>query len=269
MKALRIAWRVVKWAAFFFVAANLAYACSPQVNIFVNGIIENWNLDDAALGIPGIHDARMDVANYGLNHGSNDPGRVVFIHGKMTEGQFRAYVQSLAGVVDTSEQNIVCSFQRDPYVGGRWQEFFPSRFPARRGPGSGTASPELPLPRRAALPSWSATVFGKKGEPHAKAVSAGLLRLGSFEADLTKLDQLVDRAQTQALGAAVLWLAQNSEDGETVPELVARAEERVAKAGLDGLSRRSGAEFARFRPQELAAALYRLRRLGMRPGNRG
>ena len=56
---------------------------------------------------------------------------------------------------------------------------------------------------------------------------------------------------------------------ETVPELVARAEERVAKAGLDGLSRRSGAEFARFRPQELAAALYRLRRLGMRPGNRG
>ncbi|MBO7501206.1 MAG: ABC-ATPase domain-containing protein [Fibrobacterales bacterium] len=144
-----------------------------------------------------------------------------------------------------------------------------AKLPARRGPGSGTASPELPLPRRAALPSWSATVFGKKGEPHAKAVSAGLLRLGSFEADLTKLDQLVDRAQTQALGAAVLWLAQNSEDGETVPELVARAEERVAKAGLDGLSRRSGAEFARFRPQELAAALYRLRRLGMRPGNRG
>ncbi|MBP5233865.1 MAG: hypothetical protein J6333_10710 [Planctomycetes bacterium] len=134
MKALRIAWRVVKWAAFLFVAANLAYACSPQVNVFVNGIIENWNLDAAALGIPGIQDARMDVANYGLSHGSNDPGRVVFIHGKMTEGQFRAYVQSLAGVVDTSEQNIVCSFKWNPYVGERWQEFFRPRFPPRGGP---------------------------------------------------------------------------------------------------------------------------------------
>ena len=144
-----------------------------------------------------------------------------------------------------------------------------ARLPARRSAEPDPAFPALPLPARAALPSWFAAVFGKKGEPHAKAIAPGVLRLGSFDADLTKLDALVERSQTQALGAAVLWLAQNSEDGETVPELVARAEALVAKSGLDGLSRRSGAEFARFRPQELAAALHRLRRLEMRPGSAG
>lgn len=92
------------------------------------------------------------------------------------------------------------------------------------------------------------------GEPHR-------LTYGSLTVDLTDVEQLIDAAQTRAIGRAI-HLASPWMDGSlTLRELVARVMAHLARHGLDGLDPERGGNLAVFRALELAATLNRIRGL--------
>ncbi len=102
-----------------------------------------------------------------------------------------------------------------------------------------------------------------KGKFDAKTKTFGLraIQFGTHEIDLQSVEQLVDESQTRAIADALL-LARSQMDGErTVAELLRWIENRIATEGLDVLSRGRPADLARFRVNELACALNRLRSL--------
>ncbi len=135
-------------------------------------------------------------------------------------------------------------------------EKFPSRRKDPPPPG------DAPRRRAPALREWrERNLRAKAGTVHARAASAALVRLGSFELDLGALDQVVDRHQAQAIGAAILWLSEQPSPPEDLPAALALVERRLAEAGLDGLTDRAAGELAAFRREELACALCRLRGL--------
>lgn len=98
-----------------------------------------------------------------------------------------------------------------------------------------------------------------------KAQGTDRLVFGTEEIDLSLVAQLVDGAQTRAIGAA---LAHACDQGYfkklSLPAVAMRLEEEVAQRGLSMLQ---GQDLAAFRPLELAAALNRLRSLRCRDQN--
>jgi predicted ABC-class ATPase len=128
-----------------------------------------------------------------------------------------------------------------------------------------TAAFRPPVPRIPLAASLSADTG--RGKTRIRARDLDELRFGSEEIELDTLDQLVDISQTRAIGAAILHLVASGYVDDT--RILARALElfyqEIAERGLAVLTGERGGpppgDLALPRPQELAAALNRLRSL--------
>ncbi|MCA9619451.1 MAG: ABC-ATPase domain-containing protein, partial [Myxococcales bacterium] len=121
-----------------------------------------------------------------------------------------------------------------------------------------------PLPARAPRVPRARSLDARKGR-HADKVGARRRRailFGEQEIDLGALSQLVDTSQTEAIARALL-LARRHMGEASVPDLLDRVMEAIDRHGLDALDDRRLGNLARFRRQELAGALNRLRTLAI------
>ncbi|CAN5787053.1 ABC-ATPase domain-containing protein [soil metagenome] len=132
------------------------------------------------------------------------------------------------------------------------REKFPSRAP------SGDANARPPT-RRVLKPSSIDLRRGKRQTARGRGLHA--IELGRQQVDLTYLEQLAEDGQTEAIARVIGELAGGRDRG--VREAVASALDSVAENGLGSLGNFRGhpGELSLPRPQELAAALNRIRSL--------
>jgi predicted ABC-class ATPase len=132
------------------------------------------------------------------------------------------------------------------------------RYPtARTAEGQGTlARPRARRPHGEGLDPHNA-----HGHFRIRAAEPHRLTYGSRTIDLSDVEQLIDAAQTRAIGRA-MHLASPWMDGSlTLRELVGRVMAHLHREGLDGLDPERMGDLAVFRALELAATLNRIRGL--------
>lgn len=106
-----------------------------------------------------------------------------------------------------------------------------------------------------------------KGRKAVKISPKGLktILFGVHPIDLSAMDQLVDTSQTRAIGEAINYAVGFMDGKKTLAEVVDSVLKEVDAKGLDVLSPRPVGDLAAFRSGELAAAINRLRTLGIKP----
>ncbi|NQT92600.1 MAG: ABC-ATPase domain-containing protein, partial [Lentisphaerae bacterium] len=106
----------------------------------------------------------------------------------------------------------------------------------------------------------------RKGRREAKISEKGLnaIAFGVHHIDLSAVEQLADTSQTRAIGDAIHYAVRYMDGTRTLREVVERVMADIEEEGLDILSDRPAGDYARFRGQELAAAINRLRTLQVR-----
>eukprot|EP01137_Pigoraptor_chileana_P015496 Opistho-2@71483 len=88
---------------------------------------------------------------------------------------------------------------------------------------------------------------------------------GSTDIDLALVEQIVERAQTRAIGDALLYIRDRVADGRrTVADILALLDAAIDGSSLDILSRYPSGQYSRPRAIDVAAALNRLRTAHMR-----
>jgi predicted ABC-class ATPase len=100
---------------------------------------------------------------------------------------------------------------------------------------------------------------GEYGTPRISAPVATRLLFGCEEVDLSDVEQLLERAQTLAVGAAIDRARRYVDGDRSLGEVIVRVMADVEAEGVSGLDAYSAGDLAAFRPFELAAALNRLR----------
>jgi predicted ABC-class ATPase len=107
------------------------------------------------------------------------------------------------------------------------------------------------------------SVDPSKGKHDAKTKPRGVTAVdfGTEHIDLQAVEQLVHSSQTRAIAQALVRARKLMDGQRTIAELLRYIELELDEQGLDALSSKGEADFARFRPLELAAALNRLRSL--------
>jgi predicted ABC-class ATPase len=105
-----------------------------------------------------------------------------------------------------------------------------------------------------------------KGRKEVKISPKGLktILFGVHPIDLGGIEQIVDTSQTKAVGEAINYAVKYMDGSRQLADVVALVMRDIADKGLDVLSRRPVGDFAGFRALELAAAINRLRTLGVR-----
>ncbi|MDY6916717.1 MAG: ABC-ATPase domain-containing protein [Chloroflexota bacterium] len=100
-------------------------------------------------------------------------------------------------------------------------------------------------------------------EVHLKARGTRTLLYGREEIELSHVEQIVEDGQVKAIGYAMAHARQRYMDGATpLRDVLERVEADVRRGGLDGISSMPyPPDLVAFRPQELAAAMNRLRSL--------
>ena len=90
------------------------------------------------------------------------------------------------------------------------------------------------------------------------------LKFGRAFIDLTDVEQLIEMAQTKAIGESILYVKKYMDEKNTLRGIIDRLMDDVDRKGLDVLSKRKSGHFARFRGLELALAINRIRGLRMK-----
>jgi predicted ABC-class ATPase len=111
------------------------------------------------------------------------------------------------------------------------------------------------------------SVNPRKGRREVSIKTKGLCTVlyGEETLRLEAVSQLVDPSQTRALADAIHYAGSRYMDGRrTLREVLDLVMADIQERGLDVLSREPMGDYARFRAQELAAALNRLRRFSVR-----
>jgi predicted ABC-class ATPase len=122
-------------------------------------------------------------------------------------------------------------------------------------------SPWQPLRERVPDPDSLDPRRGRR-EVEVKASVRERVRFGEDEIELSAVEQLVEAAQTRAVGRALAWLRGRHLDGRSsLARALRGAERELEEGGLDLLDERLVGDYAEFRVFELAAALNRLRTL--------
>ena len=106
--------------------------------------------------------------------------------------------------------------------------------------------------------------IGRGGRPRARGRGPRSIELGRERIDLGAVAGLVLPAQTQAVARALVRLGElsGSRDGaKNLQALLKALVEEVEGRGLDALDERKPGDLAHFRPQDVAAAVNRLRTL--------
>jgi predicted ABC-class ATPase len=114
-----------------------------------------------------------------------------------------------------------------------------------------------PLSRRPAAGSLDPR---RGGRVKIRARGLTKLQFGGADIDVSAVEQLVDSSQLNAIGDALLY-AKKYMNGKTLPEVLDAVMKDIQEKGLDVLNDRLVGHYARFRRQELAAVLNRLRTL--------
>jgi predicted ABC-class ATPase len=134
------------------------------------------------------------------------------------------------------------------------------KFRAERSPEGGKDFGET----RSRIPVAS-SFDASKGRRDVKISSKGLhtIAFGTHTIELGAVEQLVDVSQTRAIGDALHYATRYMDGSRTVCDIVERIARDVDEKGLDELSPRPVGDYARFRPQEFASAMNRLRTLSV------
>lgn len=134
---------------------------------------------------------------------------------------------------------------------------------ARRAEGGsrfGRVKERIPLPR------GLEPIRGGKVKVQARGLHS--IQYGSWDIDLSGVEQLVDASQTRAIGEIIHYLAEHYVDGRTtLRQALEQVERDIEEKGLDVISPFYGqnpGDFARPRLLEVAAAINRLRSLSVR-----
>ncbi len=102
------------------------------------------------------------------------------------------------------------------------------------------------------------------GREKVDAPEKHILRFGEQRLDLSALEQIVDTAQTDCIGRALLYLRHRILNGDIcLAAALDRLEGTLADRGLDVLNDSRDGNLANARRYEIAAALNRLRSLGL------
>ncbi len=124
-----------------------------------------------------------------------------------------------------------------------------------------TPGPMGPFPCRAPVPGSVDPSRGRR-EVDLKVRDRETLVFGRQVIDLSAVSQLVSRAQTRAVGRALVLAREKFMDGQrSVGEISDLVSHMIENEGLDALDERRTGDLAAFRPLEFAAALNRLRTL--------
>ena len=115
-------------------------------------------------------------------------------------------------------------------------------------------------------PSGLEPIRGGKIKLQARGLHS--IQYGSWDIDLSGVEQLVDSSQTRAIGEIIHYAARNYLNGRTtLRQALEQVERDIEKKSLDVISPFYGqhpGDFARPRPLEVAAAINRLRSLSVR-----
>ena len=124
-----------------------------------------------------------------------------------------------------------------------------------------TPGPMGPFPCRAPVPGSVDPSRGRR-EVDLKVRDRETLVFGRQVIDLSAVSQLLSRAQTRAVGRALVLAREKFMDGQrSVGEISDLVSHMIENEGLDALDERRTGDLAAFRPLEFAAALNRLRTL--------
>ena len=126
----------------------------------------------------------------------------------------------------------------------------------RKGAQAGAFEPSL---KRRPIPGSLNPVKGRRSS-YTRPRGLKTLTYGESDIDLTAVEQLVEHGQVEAIGQAMAERVRTS--GADVRGIIDEVEEVIRESGLDALtSRPHPGNLTYFRPQELAAAINRLRTL--------
>ncbi|MEX2584123.1 MAG: P-loop domain-containing protein [Gemmatimonadota bacterium] len=138
-------------------------------------------------------------------------------------------------------------------------------------PEAGEVAAELPSRRSPERRGWSELV-ARSPQPDSidpsrahrkvqvKVYAPRRMTFGTQDVDLSAIEQLVESAQTRAIGRALAWARSGCIDGtRTMFESLDCLTTRLSEDGLDLIDERLAGDYAEFRIFELAAVLNRLR----------
>jgi len=101
---------------------------------------------------------------------------------------------------------------------------------------------------------------GKKGKK-IKTNSRHSIQFGTYNIDLSSVEQLVDSSQTTAIGEALVYAKKYMDGSQNIHEILDLIFRDIEKNGLTVIGNPKSGNYAWFRRFELAAALNRLRSL--------
>ncbi len=101
---------------------------------------------------------------------------------------------------------------------------------------------------------------GKKGKK-IKTNSRHSIQFGTYNIDLSSVEQLVDSSQTTAIGEALVYAKKYMDGNRSVNEIMDLIFRDIEEKGLTAIGNPKSGNYAWFRRFELAAALNRLRSL--------
>ncbi|MEO1593582.1 MAG: ABC-ATPase domain-containing protein, partial [Cyanobacteria bacterium J06632_22] len=100
---------------------------------------------------------------------------------------------------------------------------------------------------------------GRRGSPKIKVYDIDRLEIDRQTIDLRALEQLVETGQVRAIAEVLAYSQRHGLDQQTLSDWLAEIDHQVAKDGLDSLTDFHRGDLVHVRPQELAAAISRLR----------
>lgn len=164
---------------------------------------------------------------------------------------------------DIADRVVLMDHYRPQDVTSKAREIA-GELPSQRVP----AESELPKlsNARIPLPESFNPMIGKKVTVRSRGKDR--IQFGRTTIDLTYVEQIAEESQTRAIGGLLLYAVRNGIiDGKrSVHEIVKALEERIDAKGLEVASpfARPSADYARPRPEEICAAINRLRTLVVR-----
>ncbi|ASC70448.1 hypothetical protein XM38_013870 [Halomicronema hongdechloris C2206] len=121
-----------------------------------------------------------------------------------------------------------------------------------------------PITPRVVLPQGIDPSQGRK-PVSLKVRQVDQVRFGREDIDLSAVEQLVEPGQVRAMAAAMVYGRQFMDGQRSLAEILSAIMADLDRDGLDCLDDRVSGDLVRFRPQDLAAALNRLRTLTIQP----
>ncbi len=125
------------------------------------------------------------------------------------------------------------------------------------GTNFGSLTGRMPLP---------ASINPSRGKRDIKVKSRGtdLINFGVEDIELSAVEQIIDPGQLKAIATAIVYARKYLDERSTIAEIIQRVDRDIAESGLDIITEYPQGNLAQFRPQELAAAINRLRSLSVK-----